>query len=73
MKVSGINILLLLLAWSLVGGARGALAHLPQAYVEGDVLITFKPGADLAAGTLPHGAVNAEAATRWHLTRQGRA
>ena len=34
-----------------MGAPGGALAHLPQAYVEGDVLITFKPGADLAAGT----------------------
>ena len=34
---------------------------------------TVRQVADLAAGTLPHGAVNAEAATRWHLTRQGRA
>ena len=40
-----------LFLWNLVGGGGGALAHPMQEYVEGDVLITFKPGADLAAGT----------------------
>ncbi len=51
MKAPGKFTLPFLLFCIFVWFAPRALAHLPQEYVEGDVLITFKPGASLTAGT----------------------
>ena len=51
MKLPPKNIFFWLLWWSLTSVVVSGRAHPAQAYVEGDVIITFKPGADLSAGT----------------------